>query len=219
MPEYIKQGKVMKKFMVYTAIVLCAATPLVTRAQLPSVPGFGSKSSGGPDLIASQTGLVTSYVGASKDVLGAQSKMLQALGLKDQAAKAQAEADSLSAGATTGNLKDEEAAQSDASKQLADALKAPAPALDAEAKTTYTQGLTLLAAGLIKYTGMRTDIDAFKNGLSGASMLQTPKLQSGAYIVKSFPGNLQNLTETMKNAVAFAKSHGIEVPPEATSVI
>jgi len=209
----------MKKLIVYTAIAFCAATPLVGQAQMPSVPGFGAKSSGGPDLVASQTGLVTSYVAASKDVLTAQSKMLQALGLKDQAAKAQAEADSLSAGATTGNLKDEQAAQSDASKQLADALKAPAPTLDAEAKKTYTQGLVSLAAGLVKYTGMRGDIDTFKNGLSGASLLQTPKLQSGAFIVKSFPGNLQNLTDTTKNAVAFAKSHGIEVPAEATSVI
>jgi hypothetical protein len=209
----------MNKLIVYTAIALCATTPLVSQAQLPSVPGFGAKSSGGPDLVASQTGLVTSYVAASKDVLTAQAKMLQALGLKDQAAKAQAEANSLSAGATTGQLKDEESAQSDASKQLADALKAPAPALDAEAKQTYTQGLVSLAAGLVKYTGMRGDIDSFKNGLSGASLMQTPKLQSGAFIVKSFPGNLQNLTDTMKNAVAFAKSHGIEVPADATSVI
>jgi hypothetical protein len=91
--------------------------------------------------------------------------------------------------------------------------------LDAESKKTYTQGLVFLASGLVKYSGMSKDVDAFRSGLSGASLLQTPKLQTGAYIVKSFPGNLQNLTETMKNAVAFAHSHGIEVPPEATAVI
>lgn len=209
----------MKKLVVYTALVFCGSAPIIAQAQMPSIPGFGSKSSGGPDLVASQTGLVTSYVGASKDVLTAQSKMLLALGLKDKAAAAQAEADSLSAGATTGNLQAEEAAQSSASQDLAAALKAPAPELDADSKKTYTQGLLSLASGLVKYTGMSKDIDAFRSGLSGASLLQTPKLQSGAYVVKTFPGNLQNLTETMKNAVAFARSHGIEVPPEATAVI
>jgi hypothetical protein len=209
----------MKKLIVYTALVFCGSAPMIALAQLPSISGFGGKPSGGSDLVASQTGLVTSYVGASKDVLTAQSKMLLALGLKDKSAAAQAEADSLSAGSTTGNLQAEEAAQSSASQDLAAALKAPSPNLDADAKKTYTQGLLSLASGLLKYTGMSKDIDGFRSGLSGASLMQTPKLQSGAYVVKTFPGNLQNLTETMKNAVAFAHSHGIEVPPEATAVI
>jgi hypothetical protein len=204
----------MRNRIVVTAIVALGMAPLGAWAQLPSLPGFGSKSAGGPDLVASQTGLVTSYVGASKDVLTSQAKMLAALGLK-----AQAESDSLSAGATAGNIKDEEAVQSDESKALAEALKAPVGTLDAESKKTYTQGLVFLASGLVKYSGMSKDVDAFRSGLSGASLLQTPKLQTGAYIVKSVPGNLQNLTETMKNAVAFAHSHGIEVPPEATAVI
>src|ERR1700691_2597348 len=110
----------MKKLIVYTALVFCGSAPMIALAQLPSLPGFGSKSAGGPDLVASQTGLVTCYVGASKDVLTSQSKMLLALGLKDQAAKAQAEADALGTGTTTGNLKDEATVQSDDSKALAD---------------------------------------------------------------------------------------------------
>lgn len=209
----------MKIGVVFTAIIALWLPPFAGWAQLPSAPGLGGKSSGSSDLVASQTGLVNSYVAASKDVLTSQSKMLAALGLKDQAAKAQAESDSLSTGATVGNLKDEETVQSDESKALADALKAPVRTLDAQSKKTYTQGLVLLASGLVKYSGMKNDVDAFRSGLSGASILQTQKLQAGAYIVKSFPENLQNLTETMKNAVAFARSHGIEVPPEATSVI
>ena len=208
----------MRMFIALTAIAVCGLVPVVGQSQIPSIPGFGSKS-GGPDLMASQTTLVTSYVTASKDVLNSQSKMLSALGLKDQAAKAQAESDALGAGATTGNLKDEETAQSDNSKALADALKAPNSNLDAESKKIYTQGLVFLAAGLVQYTGMSKDVDAFRGGLAGASVLQVPKLQTGAYVVKTFPGNLQNLTETMRNAVAFAHSHGIEVPPEATAVI
>jgi hypothetical protein len=209
----------MKKFIVSTAFAICLSAPVIVDAALPSLPGVGSKPNSGIDLGAAQTGLVKSYVGANKDVLMSQSKLLEALGLKDKAAAAQATADSLGDGATKGGLQDANKAQSDESKALADALKAPASKMDSQSKKTYTQGLILLASGMVKYTGMQKDIDAFKNGLSGASLLETPKLQTGAYVVTSFPGNLQNLTETMKNAVAFAKTNGIEVPPEATAVI
>ena len=209
--------KFMKKFVVCTALAVCLSAPAIVDAGLPSLPGLGSKPNS--DLGASQTGLVKSYVGANKDVLMSQSKLLEALGLKDKAAAARATADSLGDGATKGNLQDADKAQSDDSKALAEALKAPAGKMDDQSKKTYTQGLILLASGMTKYTGMRKDIDSFKSGLSGASIMETPKLQTGAYVVTSFPGNLQNLTETMKNAVAFAKSNGIEVPSEATAVI
>src|SRR5882757_5444747 len=202
----------MKKVYVCMALAFCGAMPLIGLAEMPSIPGFGGKSSGGPDLMVSQTSLVTSYVAASKDVLTSQSKMLQALGLKDQGAKAQAEADALNSGATTVNLESAASVQSESSKALSDALKASVPNLDAESKKTYALGLGSLASGLNKYTGMRSNIDGFNGGLAGASVLQAPKLRSGAYIVKTFPGNMQRLTETMKNAVAFARAHGIEVP-------
>ena len=206
----------MKNLIIQAAFAVCLSVPLIAAAGLPS---FGSKPNSGVDLSASQTGLVKSYVGANKDVLGSQSKLLDALGMKDKAAAAKATADALGEGATKGNLQEADKAQSEDSKALADALKAPAGKMDAESKKTYTQGLVLLASGMVKYTGMHKDIDAFKSGLSSASLLETPKLQTGAYVVTSFPGNLQNLTETMKNAVAFAKANGIEVPPEATAAI
>jgi hypothetical protein len=206
-----------KKLVVYAAFAVCLSAPIIVAAV--TLPGFGSKSNAGPDLGASQTALVKSYVGANKDVLMSQSKLLEALGLKDKAAAAQATADSLGDGATKGNLQEANKAQSEGSKACAEAIKAPAGKMDAQSKKTYTQGLVLLASGMVKYTGMQKDVDAFKGGLSGASILDTPKLQTGAYVVTSFPGNLHNLSETMKNAVAFAKSNGIEVPPEATAVI
>ena len=209
----------MKNLIAVAAMTVLVSAPLVGDAQIPSMSGFGQKSAGGPDLSASQTGLVHSYVAANKDVLYSQSKLLEALGLKDQAAIAQATADSLGDGATKGNLADADKVQSNDSAALQAAVKAPIGTLDAQSKQTYTQGLVLLASGLVKYTGMRQDATAFGNGLSGASVLQVPKLQAGAYIVKSLPGSTVNLTETLKTAVAFANSHGIEVPPVANSVI
>jgi hypothetical protein len=211
----------MKKFIIYTAVVTCTALTATLPAPVvaATLPSFGSKPTSGVDMTASQAGLVRSYVGANKDVLMSQSKLLEALGLKDKAAAAQATADSLSEGATKGNLQDMDKVQSADSQALADALKAPAGQMDAQSKKTYSQGLLLLASGMVKYTGMRKDVDAFKGGLSGASLLETPKLQTGAYVLTSFPTNLQHLSETMKNAIAFAHANGIEVPAEATSVI
>lgn len=175
----------MRKLVIYAALAVSLSAPAIVDAGLPSLPGIGNKPNS--DLGASQTGLVKSYVGANKDVLMSQSKLLEALGLKDKAAAARATADSLSDGATKGNLQDADKAQSDDSKAIADALKAPAGKMDDQSKKIYTQGLVLLASGMVKYTGMHKDIDAFKSGLSSASILETPKLQSGAYVVTGFP--------------------------------
>jgi hypothetical protein len=66
---------------------------------------------------------------------------------------------------------------------------------------------------------MRNDIAVFKGGMSGASILQVPKLILGAYILLTFPRNMLDLIATMQSAVAFAHAHGIEVPAEATAVV
>ena len=158
----------MKNLIAVAAMTFFVSAPLVGIAQIPSMSGFGQKSGSGPDLSASQTGLVHSYVAANKDVLSSQSKLLEALGLKDQAAIAQATADSLGDGATKGNLADADKVQSSNLVAIQTAEKAPIGTLDAQSKQTYTQGLVLLASGLAKYTGMRQDATAFGNGLSGA---------------------------------------------------
>jgi hypothetical protein len=44
-------------------------------------------------------------------------------------------------------------------------------------------------------------------------------LQSGVYIVRSLPGSVSNLTGSLKSAIDFAKSNGVEVPADATSVL
>jgi hypothetical protein len=44
-------------------------------------------------------------------------------------------------------------------------------------------------------------------------------LKTGAYIVKTLPGSISNTLSTLSNAISFAKSHGIEVPPDATAAL
>jgi hypothetical protein len=211
----------MKKGIAAVAVLaVLAGTPIIALSQIPSFGGLGSKLGGGSDLSGQQTNLVKSYAAGGKDVLSSQSKLLEALGLKDQAATAQATANALGDGATAQNLQDANKVQSDSSTALSDALKNQNATLDAQSKQTYTQGLVLLASGLIKYTGMRQDVAGFSKGLAGPGALQAgPKLQAGAYIVKTLPGSISNTSSTLSSAVSFAKSHGIEVPPDATAAL
>jgi hypothetical protein len=205
-----------------TVVALLIGIPAITISQVPSFGGLGSKltgSGGGGDLAGQQTSLVKSYVAGGKDVLSSQSKLLAALGLKDQAATAQATSSALGEGATAQNLEDANKAQSANSQAIADALKNQNATLDAQAKQTYTQGLGLLASGLIKYTGMKQDVAGFSKGLAGPGALQGTKLQAGAYIVKTMPDSISNTTSTLNSAVSFAKSHGIEVPADATAAL
>ncbi len=211
----------MKKDIAALAVVaILAGTPIIALSQIPSFGGLGSKLAGGGDLAGQQTNLVKSYAAGGKAVLSSQSKLLEALGLKDQAATAQATANALGDGATAQNLQDANKVQSDSSTALSDALKNQNATLDAQSKQTYTQGLVLLASGLIKYTGMKQDVAGFSKGLAGPGALQAgSKLQAGAYIVKTLPSSISNTSSTLSSAVSFAKSHGIEVPPDATAAL
>jgi hypothetical protein len=202
------------------AVALLTGIPLIAVSQIPSFGGFGSKPSGGSDLSSQQNNLVKSYVAGGKNVLFSQSKLLDALGLKDQAATAKKTAEDLGIGATQQNLQAANMVQSDSSTALSAALKNQSATLDAQAKQTYTQGLVLLAAGLINYTGMKQDVAGFSKGIAGPAALQAgTTLQAGAYIVKTMPSSISNTTSTLSSAVSFAKSHGIEVPADATAAL
>jgi hypothetical protein len=212
-----------KNLTILTLATVLVGAPTICFSQIPSFGGLSSKRPGTNaegDLSGQQTSLVRSYVAGGKNVLFSQSKLLEALGLKDQAATAQATANSLSEGATTQNLQDADKVQSANSTALADALKNQNAPLDAQSKQTYTQGLALLAAGLIKYAGMRQDIAGFSKGLAGPGAVQAvKKLQSGVFIITTLPSSISNTISTLNSALSFAKSHGIEVPSDATAAL
>ncbi|MFX7784990.1 hypothetical protein ABTJ92_22470, partial [Acinetobacter baumannii] len=79
------------------------------------------------------------------------------------------------------------------------------------ARKEYAEGLVVLVQGVKKYIAMSAEAQTFANGLSSASPMQLPGLQSGAYIVKSLPTSIGNLTGLLKNAVSFARSNGVAV--------
>jgi hypothetical protein len=204
--------------MLFASVVV---TPIVGHAfGLGDVAGMGNKNDKGSstDLSGSQDQMVKQYVAAGKSVLDGNAKMADAVGLATEAAKARAAGDSMTDGATKGTLSDSDKVNSDTNTAVAAQLKNTA-AMDAPAKEKFASGILSLAQGLGKYIGMKGPTESFAKGLSSASPMMLPKLQSGSYIVSSLPSNMKNLTSALSNAISYAKSHDIAVPKDATDVM
>jgi hypothetical protein len=144
--------------------------------------------------------------------------MAEALGLKDAAATSKATAEAYTASSTKGSLTEAQKAAAPAIQAVADELKKQ-PQLDAASKAKFGEGLISLAAGMVKYVGMRKSVVDFTSGLKHASLLAVPKLQAGAYVVSAFPEGMKTLGGTLQSAVSFAKANDIPVPPDATQAL
>lgn len=213
------------KTSIATGIVAFAlATPTLAFAQFGNMLGNVSGALGGKpansgatgaDVGAQQTQLVRTYVAAGKDVLTANGRMAEALGIKAQAVNDTATSDAFSAS----QLEAQDKAISTDAASVSAALKSGATLKDSQAKAKYAQGLLALASGVRRYMGMGKDVQSFSSGLSSVSPLQLGSLQSGVYIVRNLPGNLSNLTDVLKSAVDFARTNGVEVPADATSLL
>ncbi|WP_297575892.1 hypothetical protein [uncultured Deefgea sp.] len=210
----------MRKSILMISILLAASLPLSAQAGVFDLVSKATDSgSGGGDAVAQQDELVNAYIAANKEVLLAQYKMANALGAKEAAALAKAEADALSSGATKDNLSKADTVQSDVSKAITERQKVVGNTMDEAAKKEYASGLGSLGKGVLKYAGMATKFSAFKSSLTSISPMMLTKLNSGVYIVKSFPANSKNLYDTLGSSVSFAKSNDIPVPADATKAL
>jgi hypothetical protein len=206
-----------KTAIALAAVAIALQIPMTASAQLGGLLGGKSSTAAtsGPSMTDQQDLLVRNYVGAGKDVLNADGQLSTALGLKAAAINASTTSDTASAK----DIGDQDKAISAQASALSEALKSGATLKDDHAKAEYAKGLVMLASGVKKYAGMSKDAKQFSSGLSGASVLQLPKLQAGAYIVKNLPTSVSNLSSVLKNAVDFAKGNGVAVPADATSAL
>lgn len=179
-----------------------------------SLTGSGSSGSGA-ELGSQQDQLVRSFVAANKDVDSSNVHMADALGIKLQVINAEATSDALTAKQIDENSK----AVSANTATVAEALKSGATLKDTEAKVKYAKGLLSLATGIKKYMDMGKDAQGFTSSLTSVSPLQLGKLESGIYVAKNVPTSLTTLTSVLKSAVDFAKSNGVEIPKDATSLL
>lgn len=184
-------------------------------AQLSGLGGLTGGAKGGGAGGVTAEALVKSYVAGTKSVHFADAKLLSALGLKDEAAKAELQANNLTEGATASSLEDAAKVQTESSKAIAAKLEGQKVTLDAEGKKEFTHGLLNLAKGIKDYTGMSSDVKSFKPSVTSVGGAATAAM----FIVKSLPDNTTNLMGTLKKAISFAKENKIEIPKEATSLL
>lgn len=212
----------MKKILTTVAIACASMVAPYTASAQFAIPSFGGSKSSAPaaDLSGQQTTLVKNFVAANVEVLKANSKMSEALGLKATAADTDAVIQQLSSGSTSDkdNASKANTAVADSGGAIAAKL-AEKPQLDAASKVVYTQGLLSLAKGVVKYTGLGKDVTSMGDGLKSAPLTQLPSLGGATYVVSKFPTSTTEVLKALKNAVDFAKSNGIEVPAEATSLL
>lgn len=189
-----------------------------------SIPGVGLGSSGsgnaGPDLNAEQTQLITNYVAANQFVLTANEKMAQALGLSADAAKVKATAAALTSGPSLGNIKKSDTVLSKSIQEVTTNIKNnKAKPLDAASKQLFAAGLVNLAAGVVEYGKLASNIGNVQSSLSSASPMALMNLSPMIYIAKNLPSNAKNLGSTLSEAVTYAKGQDIPVPASATSAL
>jgi len=165
--------------------------------------GGGSRSISAKDLL----GL---YIGSGQLVASGQVKLLNAVDMKDAAARLEAKAKNLTSGATSDSLEDTATEQTAGSKALVEKLAANKVPLTADAKKQFGAGLIDFAKGVTGYVGMGSSVSKFKPSISdfGAAA------GSAMYIVKSLPTTTENVTTTLKQAIAFAKENKIDLPKD-----
>jgi hypothetical protein len=207
------------------AVVACTLLSPLSMAQFPKLPGAlsGLTGDGNSEATTQQDQLVKAYVDADKDVLKAQSKMADAVGLKERAAKLNAASDALGAGATKDSLEASETEQSEASKEIQAKLKDGNLQMDEAGKKKFADAMGDLGRGITKYTKLKGPIANFqatvtKGGAAGA-LTAVSKLGVGKFIITSAPSNLRNMSSTLSSSIAYAKSHDIPVPADATAAI
>lgn len=172
-----------------------------------SIPGLSS----GGDSSISPEGIVKKYVGGSQSVSSADIKMLRAVGLKDDADRAELHAKNLTEGATKDALEEAAKSQTESSKALEAKLKEGKVDMDAKSKEQFSSGMADLGRGILQYFGMSKEASGFKPGISSIGGSTT----SALFVVKTLPESLKNLVSTLKSSVAFAKTNNIPVPKEA----
>lgn len=199
--------KITTQLVLSTAMIIISSSALAQLGNLTKSLGGGSSTSSN----VSSEQIVSKYVVGSKNVLNADAKMLEAVGLKDESAKAALQAKNLTEGATKDNLEEANKVQTESSKALEAKLNGQKVNMDAASKKLFSSGVKDLAVGVLQYVGMSKDAGAYKPNL----MSLNSSAKSAVFVAKSAPGSIKNLGETLKMVIEYSKANDIPVPKEA----
>jgi hypothetical protein len=207
----------MNKKLVMTALGLAIAT--LATPSFAQFGGLGKALGGGGAATAgsnvSAESLVQSYVAGTNQVVKARVNLLTALNKKDLAEAEALAAKNMTEGPTKASLEGVAQLQTEDNKAFAAALKDSNVVLDDNSKKLYAAGLVDLVKGIKAYTGMAGDVKNFKPSLTSIGGAAT----AAVFVIKTMPGTLSTLKETLQQSIAFAKANNLPVPAEATSLI
>jgi hypothetical protein len=204
----------MSKRLIGTVLGLTIAT-----LSMPSFAQFGALGGalggGGGGSSVSADSLVKSYVAGTQLVMSSDVSFLKALGLKEHAEKEELAAKNLTQGPTAATFEEAAKVQTETNKAMAEAMSAKQVTLSADSKKDYVRGVVDLVKGIRSYVGVAGDVKNFKPSISSFGSAAG----AAVYVVKSLPGSMSNLKDTLKRSIAFAKENKIELPADATAVL
>ena len=210
----------MKKNMLVVAIILaCAVAPIQAQAQF-KLPSLGNKSPAGEAAATtppSGDALVTTFQQSQASVLTAQGTLAEALGLKDQAMLAQAEAKRMSSGQLDldGMKKNREVADS-LQVDLA-AKMATQPQLTADSRAKFTTGLVQYLQAVVGARNLLVQSQQYTSSIGANPMALVGKAKAALWVGKETPGYLKGLVDTSKAMLDYAKRNDIKTPANATA--
>ncbi|MFC3815003.1 hypothetical protein [Lysobacter sp. GCM10012299] len=188
------------------------------------LPGMGAKPAAAEASATTtpQSGdvLVTSFLQSQEQVVAAQTTLARALGLDDQATRAQAEAKRLS----SGQLDQEDGLKKH--RQLSEALQVDLvatmeaqPALTAEARATFATGLVEYLKAVVGARDLLAQAKSYTASVGANPMALVGKGASVLWVGKQIPGYVTALATTSKALLDYAKRNNIETPANATAAL
>ncbi len=198
--------KYIRSVLFGVAIALAGAPVYAQLGGLTDV--LGSKSNSKSSI--SEGEIINKFAAGYKDVLNASVYFLNAFGEKGQAAKQTSAVEKLKGNVTSSTLKNASEVQTESNKILEEKMSVKKVVMNNKSKETYTKGLVSLSKGLVKYKKLAAEVKGYKPGLSSVGSEGNTVL----HIVKALPTASENLHDTLKKAVSFAKENNIRIPQD-----
>jgi hypothetical protein len=195
--------------------------PVMAAFGLPDVtklvPGMGGDKAEAVELdldslMNTQTELVAKVSDALLSLSTSQSKMAEALGLKEMAAIATANAESLKSGGLTGedDMKKQLSSTMGVNKAIQKKMEAGVE-LDTAGKAKFAESLPFYGKGAYEMvtTGQQAATTA-KTVVDSKDLVAMNKLSTLFLVAKKSPGLLSSFTKSTGNIIAFSKSNSID---------
>lgn len=212
--------------------IIAASVALAAMGIGPSAMGFGlsnllghhGNSDSNTQILKQQSRLVNDFTSAQKQILTSQALLVEAFGLKKQAAVLRADRKALKSGASAQDIEKSIGDSSKANQQIQKYQKEGVQ-LSAKGKKLYKKAVPYYARGLAQTIALRPDIKNFASGARKAigsssivgKLSLKNKLASGMYISEHSPAYIRELQGTSVDIVTYAKKEKIAIPSNTLS--